>query len=520
MAKQTFTINSVLAGWGTSDYFYQQGQFSNSIGIDPEMPKDDLTTRPSGLLRPTSMAKFSGTEITGAPLWIETNNKDTNAHVYTYDGKVHTVSSGLTMGTALNSGNALTTASGNGLAYYNNYLYGASNTDIWRYGPLNGTPALTQNFWTSTLALTALSNYTYPSIKGIKIPNHAMFVHPSNSRLYFCDMNSDNVGMISMIKTKKVTYEGDTNDTVVPSAYKVLDTYYGWLPTCLSNLGNEIAMGLIDGSSATVKQGNAKVVFWDLLASSTSYSRIAELPDPLITAMKTVNGQLYVFSGSASGGMRVSRYLGGQQFEEIYYADDQVPPFQGAVDYMINRIVFGCSTTTPATSASVMALGSRVRNLNMGVHNILKSTSAGATPLVTACKYITQGSNTQPIVGFSDGSSKGLDKISTTYGTSIWRSQIFSLGRNGKIEKIRIPFANAVGANMTLTVKMYADDLSSNVTLGTITNSTHSGAREVVLYGQASNFKNNFLIELTWSGTALLTVSFPIEIIVEYNQEF
>jgi hypothetical protein len=514
--KQKFSIQTILPGWGVSEYFYKKGQFLSSLGIDPEMPKTDSDTKPSGLLRPTTMTKISGTEVDSAPVWMETTDKDTNTYVYTKGGKVHVVASNMTMGTALNSGNALTTATGNGLAYYNNYLYGASNTDIWRYGPLNGSPTLAQTFWTG-LSLTALANTTYPSIKGITIPNHPMFVHPANSRLYFGDVDSSNVGILSMIKTKKVTAEGDTNDTVVPSSYKVLDMYYGWWPTCICNFGTELAIGLIDGTSTTIKQRNAQVAFWSTVASDTSYNRIADIPDPLITAMKYINGQLYVFSGSAAGGMRISRYLGGNSFEEVFYADDQVPPLQGAVDYTINRIVFGASTSSPAVSASVMALGSKSRALQMGLHNILKTTSAGTTPWVTAVKYVEQGAAKQPLVGWMDGSGYGLDKLGTTYGTSTWRSQVFSLGRNGTVTDVRIPLAQALASNQTITVKIYSDDASTSTQIGVINNTNYTG-RDVVLYVPA-HFKNNFFIELTWSGTALAVVGMPINLTVEYLNE-
>ena len=514
MANFNFKINTVLPGHTSSDYFYQEGQFQNSIGIDPEMGVSDSTTKPCGLLRPTSMVKFSGTEITGVPMHIIPNTKTGDSYVYANDGKVHTVASDLTMGTALNSGTALTTASANGASYYNNYAYFAKNTDIARYGPLDGSATLVQNFWTSTLSLTALANKTYPEINGIKIPNHPMHVHTANNRLYFGDVNSDGIGILSMIKTKKVTVEGDTNDTVIPSAYNVLDTYYNWYPTCINSLGNELAVGLIDGTNTTVKQANAKVIFWSTVASDTSYNRIAELPDPLVTAMKNVNGILYVFSGSAQGGMRISRYLGGQSFEEVYYAPDQYPPFQGAVDYVLNRITWGNKTSVPSVSGSVFALGSKSRALAMGIHNILKSTSAGTNPLVTCVKYLKQGATEQPIIGWTDGSAKGLDKLSTTYRSATFRSQLYPVGSKGQINEIRIPLAVALGANMTITVKVYMDDGSSSKTLQEINATNFPGDRRCIeIKDIMANFDNNFYIEFVWSGTALCPIALPIQIL-------
>ena len=512
MGKFSIKINTILPGWSSSDYFYSAGQFQSSIGIDPEMGIDDSSTKPCGMIRPTSMEKFSGTEITGTPLWIINDSKTTDSYVYADDGKVHTVASDLTMGTALTP---LTNASANGAEYYNNYVYFAKETDIARYGPLDGTPSMTQDFFTSELSLTALSNKTYPSINGVEIPNHPMHVHTANNRLYFGDVNSDGVGILSVIKTKKSTHEGEVDDTVVPSSYNVLDTYYNWYPTCINSLGNELAVGLIEGTDTTIKQSNAKVVFWSTLASDTTYNRIVELPDPLITAMKNVNGVLYVFSGSSKGGMRISRYMGGQSFEEVYYAPDQYPPFQGAADYMINRISWGSKTSRPSTSGSVFALGSKSRALSMGIHNILKSTSSGNNPIVTAIKYLKQGATEQPIIGWKDDSSKGLDKLSTTYKDNIWRSQVYPLGQSGRVMSVRIPLGKAVDSNTIITVKVYTDDESNNYALTTINNTNYPGERYIKLISKESNFKNNFFIEIAWSGTSLCPIALPINIDVE-----
>ena len=522
MATEIRQTDSVLGGWSVSEYFNQANQFLSSIGIDPEMPKDDTTTRPSGLIRPTAMAKFSGTEITGVPLWTITNPKTTNTYVYASDGKVHTINSSLAMTTALTT---VTTSSGNGGAYYNNYIYFAKNTDIARYGPLSNSPTMTQSWWVaSPLSKTALANTTYPTINGVSIPNHPIAYH--QNRLYVGDVNSSGIGIISMINTKKTTYEGDTDDTTVPSAYNVLDFNYQWFPTCIESYGNYLAIGVIEGGSTSVKQGNAKVLIWDTIATTTAPNIIAELPDQLITAMKYVNGILYVFSGSASGGMRISRYLGGESFEELFYLDDQYPPLQGAVDYQINRIVWGASTTTPAVSGSVFSLGSKVRNLQMGVQNILKSTAGATTPMVTTLKYIQQGAKAQPIVGWKDNTGDasalvcGIDKLSTTYGTSIWRSRMERVGSSFQIKEVRIPLAQAMGANQTITMKIYTDDGSTASTLTTINSTNYPNSdRFIKVYPQGVFGKNNFFIELTFSGTALATVSLPISYIISIEKE-
>jgi hypothetical protein len=83
--------DSILGGWQVTEYYNQPNQFLTSIGIDPEMPRTDALTKPSGVIRPTAMAKFSGTEITGVPLWMISNPKNASIFIYCSDGKVHQV---------------------------------------------------------------------------------------------------------------------------------------------------------------------------------------------------------------------------------------------------------------------------------------------------------------------------------------------------------------------------------------------------------------------------------------------
>ena len=117
----------------------------------------------------------------------------------------------------------------------------------------------------------------------------------------------------------------------------------------------------------------------------------------------------------------------------------------------------------------------------------------------------------------------GLDKISTTYGTSIWRSDIFRIGKKFNIDNIRIPFAQALAANMTLTLKIYGDDGSTtpsaaNKTSITINNTNYPNSDRAVNIKPLGQYWNNFFIQLEWSGSALATVALPIEIELSINE--
>jgi hypothetical protein len=511
--KFTVIIDNVFGGLSPTEFFSTTpGQFQDSKAIDPDLPKDDSAIKTSGYLRPTSLAKFSASTVTGTPRWIVTNPKTENIYVYASDGKIHTVDSALTMGADVAT---LSTASGNGAAYYDNYAYFARNADVARYGPLNGSPSVTTTYWTSTLSLTAPSNTTYPSINGVAIPNHAMHRHTDN-KLYFCDVHANNYGILNYIKTSRTSVEGDTNDS---SAYNALDFGYGEYPTCLETYNTFLAVGLIEGTGTTTLQKPAKVSFWDTTSASFQQITSVELPDPLITAMRNVNGILYVFTGNASGGFRVLQFKGGYSYKEIYYSEEGGPPFQGAVDHFLNRLIWGGYVTRPSSNAIVYANGSKQGNIPMGVHKIYASTSAGSNQNVTACKYVLHSNNRQPglIVGWKDGSSQGLDKISTTYGAATFWSETFRLGRPFQILKVFTPLAQAVAANMTLVPKIYVDDASSSTALTTINSTNYAASqRNIVQYPSSISGKHNFFLELVWSGTTLLTVALPIIIEGEY----
>lgn len=514
MSSFTYTIQEIFKGRQQFSHFSAQNQFLSSIAIDPDMPLDDSSQYPSGLIRPTALAKFSASAITGVPMFFVSSPKETDTYLYANDGKVHTVSSSIAMGTALNSGTALTSSSGNGAEYYDNNVYFAKNTDIAQYGQLDNSPSLTQDYWTSTLGLTALTDTTYPSINGVEMPNHVMKRHTDN-KLYICDVLSGGQGALHYIKTSKTTVEGDTDDG---STHTALDFGYGWYPTDIETLGDSLLVSVIEGTNTTVSQKPARLALWNTTSNSFDYVTSDEFSDPLITAIENVNGVIYVFSGFATGGCRVSRYVGTYTLQEIAFLPDVYPPLAGATDHILNRVVWGSNTSTPETAGCVWAFGSKT-GASMGIHNILRATGTGNNPWVTAVKYLQQDGNlTQPIVGWDDDTDKGLDKLSTTYGDyNVLQSERQRVGGKFQIKEIKIPLAQAVGANMTVVVKII-DSTGSATTVGTINNTNFPNSERVVKMYPKGIFYNDFTVQFEWSGSSLLTLALPIRIKGETNE--
>ena len=513
MPKTTIEIKSVLAGIAPTQYVSADSQYNSSIAIDPDYPIGS-GIKTSGAIHPTVYEKFSGTNISGYPKWILNTTKTTLTYVYASDGKFVSYDSSLANEALIGTP---TSGAGNGAAYYNNYIYLATPTDVSRYGPLNGTAALTDNVWTgATLGtLTALTNTTYPSLRGVALPNHAMHVHGDNS-LYMCDFINGQ-GLIHRIHTKKVTAEGDTNDTTVPSAYNVLDLPFGFYPTAIESYGTDLAILAIQTTDTGIYQGKSALFFWD--CASDSFYRQLMLPDPLATALFYHNGLLHIWSGNANNGVRLSAYLGGETLRQVIFLEEGTPPLAGAVDVMSNRVVFGGWTTLPAATACVWAYGSKNELLPKGYHNIVRSTSAGANGSVTAVKYVQQASSITPrlVVGWGDDSAKGIDKLSTT-GTyaAVFRSEVFNIGQPFSIQKIRIPLGKTVAANMTVTPKIYLDDdVSTGTALNAINTTNFSGKKNAVYKGsdlKALGGQHNIMLEILFTGTVSLPVIMPIKI--------
>lgn len=516
MAEQIITIDAMLGGQSPSQHLGGKTTFNTSIAIDPDFADVGSGIKTSASIYPVVYTKFSGSEIDGDPYFIITNPKDSNSYVYTNAGKLHGFDSSLSM---LGGSFPITQTggAGNGAAYYNNYIYLAEGTDITRYGPLNNSPSETENVWTgSTLgSQSALTDTTYPSIRGAEIPNHPMHVHVDNV-LYFGDVVNGQ-GVIHRIVTKKTTDEGDTDNN---SAFNVLDLPFGFLPTALESYGTDLVILAIQTTNATINQGQAMLFFWDTIAES--FYRQVPVADPLGTALKNHNGVLYVWSGNAQNGCRLSAYVGGEQLQDLVYMEEGAPPMSGAVDALGNRVIWGGYVTYPEAAACVFAYGSKSPQLGKSLMNVARATSSGDNQNVTAVKFVQQDSNKQPkmIIGWGDDSAMGLDKFSASATIdAFYRSDLFDIGKEFSIKRVEFSLQKAVAANMTITPKIYLDDLSSNVSLTTINNTNYpNGEKKIVLEPHGTAYgDNNFLLELNFSGTSALPVNFPIRIIVDIN---
>lgn len=542
--KFTITIDSILGGISPTTNFSAPDQFMGSIGINPSLPQGDMTfgitpttasSKPSGLLRPGPIRTISLVS-NDPPLWLRTPRGTTVTYMLGNGSTTYTIDQSGGSGTLsiLADGGALASMSNGSMEYYDNYLYYTKNTDIARYGPLNGTPSFDGSFWVTTLGLTSLSNITFPVLQRNLttfngIPQHQMLRH-SDGKLYIAD-TIDNQGVLHYIKTTKTTIEGDTNNG---SKYDAVRVGYGLVITALESYGNFVVLALAERDGAGNYTGRsrstrAKVAFWDTTSQNINEITWVEFPDNLITAIQNVNGTLYFFSAiqETAFGYRVQRYIGGSSFEEIFRTGAGTPPFPGAVDGVADKLYFGSLTLYPERSGCVHEYNTKFNSIQNIVGTPIASTTVSALTMNGGQEFYANMASDLPLIGWTGSDGHGVSypvTTNTAYGSSntMWWSQLQKIGRPFKITKIRIPLAQAVAANMTVTPIVYTDDgagqtytTSNTRGLAVINNTNFSGKTAINLRPENLTGNHNFWLELKWTGTALCVVSLPI--VIEYE---
>ncbi len=365
--KKIISIDSIFEGFMPSATFGSQGQYLQAIGIDPDVPLTDGATdiKTGGMIRPVQYSAFSGAEIDATPIAIITNPKNTLTYVVLSNGKLISYTSALTSAGAVSIGQ-VTGNVARGAFYYNNYIYIITGTDVSRYGPLDGSPTITNQVWTgATLGTqTAMVDTSYPTtLFSIGYLNHFGFTHTDNIA-YVLDFKAG-IGYVHAIHTKKTSAEGDTDDG---STYGALDLPFNYIPITACSYGNDIVISATLTSSTTVNQGGTVLFFWD--TTSPSFYRMLKLSDAICPIIRYVNGVLYGLAGDLTGGYRLFRYVGGDTIETLKMIEDGYPPLQGAVDAVGNRLVWGANTTLPIVSSGIYAYGSKSDLFPRGLHHI------------------------------------------------------------------------------------------------------------------------------------------------------
>lgn len=529
-------IDSILGGIATYEYASGENQYADAFGIAPDYASsNEILFQSSGAIKPTPHSDPGSSALNSYVLWMRDNEKDGRMYMYDAVGSVYSGASGPAALGDLNDGG---TASGNGMAYYDNYMYFARDTTIARYGPLNGTPSFTDDYWVGTLGKTALnaagaSTLPQTTYRSITHPNHVMHRH-SDGKVYVADRLESGMSgqaVIHYLSTKQATVEGDTDNG---SIYNALTLPYGTYITALESYGDNLAIALYEGDnwSTNVRGPRAKLVIWDTTSPSFNLITQDEFPDPYISAMLNSNGILYIFSGlpNAQGGVRVSRYLGGKSFEQVAYMTSGTPPLPGAVDGVMNKIFFGSESNgiIDGSHAAAYSIGLTNSPVSNALHcPMIAGSTNSSVASTTALRMFNQPGlayELPALAVYSSAKEKWIETASSTYVYNTFTTKKFNIGKRFKILKMSIPFLRSIkSTDIPITVQIIGDG-GKQVQFGNdITYASYGGESRVVLRA-APDFGNNlnagFITYFLWgNGTSTYSaangVGFPILIDIE-----
>lgn len=520
---KTIRIESVLGGESQLTLFGREDQCSVAVGINP-FDFTDLAdgSRPVGALIP-SPASFLGTTAS-FPVWFVPEPKGDNIYVYDAVGSVYSFSN--SNPTSLDSVGDLNdggTASGAGAAYYDNYIYFARNTTIARYGPLNGTPAFTDDYWVSTLGLTALTNLLSSGPGGgTDIPPHPMLRH-SDGRLYVADI-VDNKGTLHYVQTSKTSVEGDTNDG---STYTVLQIGTGLHISCLETYGSDIAMGVIETTGGLPV---SKIAFWD--SSSTNINKITwvELPPGAVVSLVNANGVLYAkINETFTGNNRVLRFVGGYSFEEVFSSSgfdalsQQSMSSDGGKLLISGNRKLAAEEENPITAYSLDTANNALFGvLRASAPTGFSSDNLGAGPVLRMSTGYVVGMHDIGVDAAWGGICLSRLGSTTEFSNapSVFVSKVYRIGQPFKVTKVRIPLLKPLSSEegtMIITPKLLFDvpySLSGNnvMTLKEINLADYGAIDYVTQKPSAATGNHSLQLELRWTGTAIAPVGLPITI--------
>lgn len=511
LQKLQLQISSILGGQSSLWDSAEEGEYLTSIGIDPELVQGSLV-KPAGIISPSLYADFT-TLLDSAPMWISGAQTSSGVYVYGANGSV------FSYGTILLDEDVRgtpTSGAGNGMVVYNDYVYLATATNISRLGRVSLTgPTISNDYWVSTLGMSALTNSDYPVSRDVTYPNHVLHAH-TDGRVYVLDYDGRNGRLHSFTTDSDGTNGTATfNDMTLPP---------GLMPMDIKSYGTDLAIlctpqgtwvsGSIPRSSSCV------LAFWDGTPGNRAY-RYVRINDAIATALANKNGELFVFSGAVDRGVNIQRYLGGYSFETVASLPEGTSPPAGAVDTIGNMLAFGGFVTTPTAAAGVFTLGYRNAKLPSQALNFIARTSntSDSLPVVSALRFILQAQN--PVFGWRTHTTAnyGFDKL-TSSGTldDYFRSKVFQIGQRFIIRRIRIPLSAPMQSGVIITPTLSVDNQSVTTALTTINATNYpSNERMIDMQNLAIEGFSNFYLQLAFTGTVhtgvLLPITFDLDII-------
>jgi len=488
------TLNSINNGQQAQEDFPIEGGYNFSIAIDTDAPAnlDETVSLSSGMITPVTFAVDSGFDgVSGInepviDIFIPGVEDSTRMYTVTRDGKVVRC---LAIGDALSSFSEVADFTGEptGAIYYKDFIYAfgttSNNDDVAKYGPLTGTPVVTNNAWTADFSLTELNDdFFLPQIDNVEQAKHWAYHHVDDA-VYFADY-VDGKGTVHKLKT---TSDG-TNDG---SAYNVLDLPSGYKITSFTGYGNDLVIGAMkwnDAGSSSGAIAEPALFFWDTI--SDSFYKVVEIPEwSVLTALINKGGTIYVFGGTNDDGHGIGVFDGAQGVTQLAFLPYGHSPYAGAVAIYGERIVWGSREPNSSNNAVLYAMGDKdPRVSTTAIQCVGKANLHTGDMLITAIIYPYQDSGIFPkiVMGtFSDDNPVGNDTALEQVDSSATQNSViefgqFSIGQPFRIDKIRLPLGEAVASGVIITPSLLIDDRQDTYTLPIINNTNYPAKRNII----------------------------------------
>ncbi len=368
------------------------------------------------------------------------------------------------------------------LVEYKDYLWGFQGTNqVWKWGLLSGTPAITNSAGTVGATITSIA-------QGVIAKDDNLYL-PYNNKLV------------------RVTSGGTVNDAVLtlPTNFKI---------TSITNYGNYLAIGC---APISTYNGVSKVFLWNL--TSTEVQESIDWGEGELRVLETVEGMLvgvtdrYLNSdtGAGKGSLIIQTYSGGvpQVVKEVYTQKLVGKTIPTSKSLKNNRLFFAAKimTNTAGTeyNEGIWSFGRK----NVGY------------PYTLTLDIIDENINTSGIQGFgaaanfffishsNDGSIDKTNDAATYAFSSIYESQIFNFGdvdNDKRLEFVKIYFRK-LASGESITVDYKVDDASSWTTIGTYNtvNSLSKTFTVIESSGAAFSSGKEFKFRITSAGGAEIT---------------
>lgn len=383
----------------------QQGISSSPFTGYGDVRQLDIFTLPGTAKLNNLTAKKSGTTVVNRPNWIVTNPA-TPAEKYALDtgGKVYkSTDSGATW--ALMTGNTQTSANGNGLAIFKNYLIVARDTKLDVCGDGTATGITNANWTNGWQTIDSDTDW------------HPMLISKNDGMLY----GGAGQYVFSLEEVSGQTFDPATATTYTFTS-QALDLPSNYKIKCLEELGDNLMCGTWQGSNVDDIR-IADIFPWD--RSSTSFGQPISLNEFGIHAMLNVGNSLTVLAG-IDGQVYTSNGVSAVPIAQIPQSiadisnNKYIEFYPNAIANWKEKVYFGASSGGTDTTIAGMGVYSLTRtsrgNILINEHLISTGNDGSAENIkIGALLPVTRDNM---LIGWADDATYGLDNITTSSFTT------------------------------------------------------------------------------------------------------